>query len=458
MTRRLSILILLLVWAALIAGGAVAYLTCRTVLLADLDAALLRRARALPEVAQTAEAAPPLEESAGDRYVVANHFNQTQARMADGDSSARPVVLHSALAVLGDGSFVRTLTLRFTPRDGRGFITVVYSGSAQRMADLLSRLAWGLTLFGIVAGIIAAGLAVAVSRAALRPLRVTADAINAIDEQKLEQRLDAASLPMELQPVARQINAALDRIQSVFEGRKQFLADVSHELRTPVAALLTTLEVTLRRPREAGELTRALRTCMSDAKMLHQLILALLEHARGEVAGLSDGVEIFDAAALFRQCVDVALGLSLERKISLRLDLPDELMVRTQPQRLRGIVMNLLGNAVEHNRTGGSVELAAHAEEGALAFSVRDTGPGIAAPDLPDVFQPFYRAKNSRNTADSGVNSPHLGLGLFLVDSHIKALGGKCEVQSEVGVGTTISVHLPGAIAAPMMELEALAS
>ena len=179
-----------------------------------------------------------------------------------------------------------------------------------------------------------------------------------------------------------------------------------------VAALITTLEVALRRPRDAADLTRALQNCLSDARMLRQLVMTLLDHARNEAAGsAANEVETFDALALLEQCADVADGLALAKQVTVTRDLPSELMLRTQPLRLRGIVMNLLANAVEHNRVGGSVELRVETSGCDVNLEVRDTGLGIAAADLPHIFQPFYRAEQRAMHRDPDDRLPTFGAG-----------------------------------------------
>ncbi|MDB5332016.1 MAG: sensor histidine kinase [Phycisphaerales bacterium] len=455
MTRRIASAILRTVWATLIAGGLIAYLTTRSLLLADLDKSLVDRARALPALSKEVEANPRLEESAGDRYVIYNRLGQTVGRLPPSDAGTPPpAVLNAGFAKLGDGKRVRRLQLRFTPRDGGEPVIVVYSGSAERFDQVLSRLALALAVFGLFAGGAAAVVAVAASRSALRPLRDTTDAITAIDERRLDQRIAADNLPSELRPVAARLNEMLGRLERAFKQRKQFLADASHELRTPVAALVTTIEVALRRPRGPAELTETLRTCLSDARMLRELVQTLLEHARSETDALKDPAEPFDATALLHQCADVAGGLAALREVTVVRSVASGLTITSEAARLRGIVMNLLGNAVEHNRVGGRVELRAHSSGVDLEVVIEDTGLGIAADHLPHVFQPFYRASMAR-AGPEATDHQHLGLGLFLVDSHIKALGGECRIESEQGVGTTVHVRLPGVVLSQSAVLEA---
>ena len=464
MARRIAAAILLTVWAILVAGGLSAYWLTRAVLVHDLDQVLSGRAKALGEAAARGE---PVENAVTrvvargqDRYYVANRLR----RIAVGADTAasEPVATpeHAGFSRLADGRWIRTVTLRVPPADPSdpgGPITVTYSSTADDVGRALSRLALALTVCGIAAGAAAAAVATRVARAALRPLHAAANAVGEIDEGRLDRRIDAEALPPELRPVAGRLNAMLERLQRSFAQRKQFLADAAHELRTPVAALVTTLEVALRRRRDAEELTRTLETCLSDARHLKRLVHVLMEHARGEASAAShaERPERVDASHLLADCAQMAAALGVAKDVRVERSLPAAMPFVTQPQRLRSIVTNLLSNAVEYNRPGGLVHLSAHLEGTSLHVSVRDTGRGIPQEHVPYLFEPFYRADADRPGAAAAAagpkatgaeeETPHLGLGLFLVDSHLKALGGRCSVQSEVGVGTTMQVTLPAA-------------
>jgi len=226
-------------------------------------------------------------------------------------------------------------------------------------------------------------------------------------------------------------------------------------LRTPVAALVTTLEVALRRPRDSADLTRIARSCLADARMLRQGVEGLMEHARGQADPNKDVAEEFDLSALLNQCCDVVESLAQGREVTLVRSIAPGLFMNSQPRRIRGIAMNLLGNAVEYNRSGGRVELIAEPVGSEVQISVADTGCGISADQLLHVFQPFYRASERNSASQLQDDASHMGLGLFLVDSHVKALNGKCRINSKLNVGTTIAVKLSGLILREPAKLKA---
>ena len=468
MTKRIAAAILLTVWATLAAAGVIAYFTARAQLLADLDRELVARASLVPEVAGGADLPKQLRLRPGDRYLVREVPRRTmQMEASDVPPPREPEVLHRGFAALGGGRRVRNLTLEFPanlfgPGRPPATRTVVFSAPADRLDAVLRRLALGLSAFGVIGGAAAVAVALAAARSALKPLRATADTLGSISERQLDRRIDAYALPPELRPMAKRLNDMLAKLERAFAQRRRFLADAAHELRTPVAALITTLEIALRRPREQEELLEVLRICLSDARLLRRLVGSLLEQARSENPAMYHLIETVDLVALLGECAAVGEGLAAERDVRVVFDpganmttdtaggtaMPRPaatLPIRTQPERLRSVVMNLMSNAIEHNRAGGTVELGLRAGSGGdVEVAVRDTGSGIAPEHLPNLFQPFYRVESARPT-----ETHPLGLGLFLVKTHVDALGGECRVESEVGVGSVFTIRLPAVALQP---------
>jgi signal transduction histidine kinase len=445
MGRRIAIAILLTVWATLVAGGLGAYFAVRAVMLADLDAQMVHAARQLPALEALAE-----EEASGReaRYVIVDKAG----RRIDSSTVDPPAPIDvkpqaAQFVMLGDGRRYRSLTLPFTFKSGQR-VTVLYSEPADRFDAALTRLAWGLTIAGIAAGGLAAAVAVLASRAALRPLRETAGVIGAIDEANLNRRINAQQLPEELRPMAARLNEMIERLETSFQRRKQFLADASHELRTPVASIVTSMEVALRRPRDAGELTATLQTCLADAKLLRRMVQALLEHARGEATPPAE--ESFRLCQLLDECVLLVAPLAGEKGLTLMRSYSnaeaDDAELTADRRRLASAVTNLLSNAVEYNHTNGTIEISIAwpgGDDDQVEVGVRDTGVGIAAEHQSQVFEPFFRA--GRGGAGDAAAADHLGLGLFLVRSHVKAMGGTVRIESTPDVGTTFFVRLPRA-------------
>jgi signal transduction histidine kinase len=180
-----------------------------------------------------------------------------------------------------------------------------------------------------------------------------------------------------------------------------------------------------------------LNICLTEARHMRQLVQALLRQVRAEGESAVDDISDFDASELVTQCANLAQSLAREKDILLVGDVSGALPVRAEASRLRSVVMNLLSNAIEYNKSGGSVEVSARLKGSSAEIRVKDDGPGISPEDLPHLFQPFYRAGASRQS------DGHLGLGLFLVESHLKVMGGECQVESKLGQGTTFCVRMP---------------
>jgi signal transduction histidine kinase len=232
----------------------------------------------------------------------------------------------------------------------------------------------------------------------------------------------------------------LTRIEGSYLQQKQFLADMSHELRTPLAAMATSLQVTLRKPREPEEYRSSLHACESEVRHLKRLVELVMEQVRGDLRDRSEVIENLEAISLLEECVHAARLVGVEQNITVSFIFQERKWITTEPARLRSVVMNLLFNAIEHNRAGGRVELVATSTSAGIAMRVRDNGPGIAREKIPHLFEPFFRGDQSRR----GDGFQHLGLGLFIVRSHLRALGGRCTVESQIGVGSEFRLEIPG--------------
>jgi signal transduction histidine kinase len=414
-------------------------------LLADLDASLLARALAQPQVMDQdgnryLPVSPLLAE---DRFIVKNEIQQTVVRSTP-DAAHEPQKVRAAFLDTPDGSRLRSVTVRaFAIPQGaeKGTapqpVLLIFGGSAKHTDQLLNSLALSLSAAVLVGGVLAAAISRRVARKALRPLLVTADQVAQIDQSSLHRRIDCIGMPEELVAVATKLNEMLGRLDDSQKQRQRFLSDASHELRTPVAALMTAIEVALRRERDVDSYRQTLRTCLIDAKLLQRLVEVLMAQARSVAPRQEHEVEIIDLSTFIDECAHVLAPLAAERRVEIHNDERfGALQIESEPDRLRSILLNLVGNAIEYNREGGEVVLSCATRNGGALISVRDSGVGISDEHLLHLFEPFYRADASRS-------SGHLGLGLHLVQTHVKALHGKCEVRSKLGQGTTFDVWIP---------------
>jgi two-component system heavy metal sensor histidine kinase CusS len=449
MTTRITVAILLVTWTIIVVGDSAAYFTARETLLTLLDDSLVARATPLLDHSVNPNAPVNSLVPQGDVYEIrdaSNRVLQTFAGSAGLDSE--PLLVNKTFEYRADGKRYRTVAvsaLAREKRDGASQVTtVVYSRPAESFDKLTNYIIAVLSSIGAFCGLATGWVALKVSRAALRPLTETAEVIAAIDEKNLSQRIPSHKLPPELVPMTNRLNELLERLERVFSQRKQFLADAAHELRTPTAALLTTLEVALRRRRDQKALEEAMGSALNDARLLRRLVDKLMEQARSDHMLVRPRLEELDLAKLLRDSIDTVTSMAGEKDVTIDAQFPATLPFTTQRDRLQSIILNLLTNGIEYNHRGGKIEIVCAPTANGIQLSVRDSGTGISAEHLPHIFEPFYRADREKQG-----DTEHLGLGLFLVQSHIQALRGECIIKSERGEGTTVTVNLPAIAPTP---------
>ncbi len=272
----------------------------------------------------------------------------------------------------------------------------------------------------------------------LTPIRHLSHAVSQVSEKDFRLPVEPADLSWELLPIHARLTHTLDELRRAFVREKQAVADISHELRTPVASLLATLDVALRKPRSADQYRATLEDCRGIGKALGVLVERVMTLARLDADADQIAPEPTDAAGLAAGCAAIIKPLAESQGLTLSADVSPAEVV-TDPHKLREVLMNLLHNAVEYNRPGGTVKLTVRTPPaGGAEIEVRDTGIGMTAETRERIFERFYRADASRHAA--GV---HAGLGLAIVKGYLDRLGGSVAVDSTPGEGTTFRVTLP---------------
>lgn len=299
---------------------------------------------------------------------------------------------------------------------------------------LKQRLVWiGAATLGIV--IIGGWLLVG---AGLAPLKRLSHAVSQVSAKDFKLPIEPRDLPREVSPVAARLTHTLQELQAAFAREKRASADISHELRTPLAALTTTLEVALRKPRTAEDYRQTIEDSRQIARQISHLVERMLMLAWLDAGADVVRPEAVEINQLVEGCAAVGKPLAEAQGLRFQVDAEKSLLVRTDPDKVREVVMNLLHNAIEYNQPGGEVELRARSSPTGVMLEVRDTGIGIA-PELQDkIFERFYRGDPSRNAA--GV---HAGLGLAIVKEFVDRLGGRLSIESRVGSGSRFRVELP---------------
>lgn len=332
--------------------------------------------------------------------------------------------------------------------DGGGQVLV--GRNLHRERDQLRRLlAW---IIGSSAALLAVGLAGAwyLAKRITDPIErmtATAERISAVN---LSERLDVPLGRSEPARLAEVINRMLTRLQEAFDRQTRFTADASHELRTPVSVVMSQAELALAKERSPEAYRDALGACLRAASRMKSLVEGLLTLARSDAGMPLVRRESVDLRKVVERELEAVQTGVAERNLALTVDLHSTTVVG-DGDRLGQVVANLLANAVAYHRDGGNITVSLVAENDEAVLAIADTGIGIAAEHLPHLFERFYRADPSRSA--HGVGS---GLGLAICDEIVRAHGGRIEVQSTLGEGTTFVVRLPAAASSVPLSEEAV--
>jgi len=273
------------------------------------------------------------------------------------------------------------------------------------------------------------------SRRALRPVDEITTAARTIGIENLASRLPAPGTGDELERLTETWNATLARLESAVAVLWSFAGDASHELRTPVAVIRTSAELALRREREPEAYRESLREIAAESERMTQLVEDLLFLARRDARGAGMPMGPIDLRDVLNAAARELHGLADAREIRIRVASgTDAATIAGNAAALRRLFLALLDNALKYSAGGTEVNLSVSGKDGRVVGIVRDQGIGIAAEDIPHIFQRFYRASKSRS--DGG----H-GLGLSLAQSIAAAHDAVIEVTSEPGRGSVFQVR-----------------
>jgi signal transduction histidine kinase len=283
-----------------------------------------------------------------------------------------------------------------------------------------------------VAGV--AVLGVMTSNRALAPLAALTRAAGRVRADDLGIRMPVPPAQDEVAALAHSMNEMLDRLQRSFEAQRRFTADASHELRSPLTAITGHVSYLIRRTQLSEEQRESLRAIRTETERLGRLVTDLLELARTD-AGFPIDRAPLDLRDLIEDVhKDAAVTLPTT---SVTAETPETpVAVVGDRARLKQVLANLIQNAAKAGATSVRLTLAAGAEN--VVLEVTDDGEGIPDEALPRVFDRFYRVDGARSRDGGGS-----GLGLAIVKAIVEGHGGRVEVTSQKGEGTTFRVRLP---------------
>ncbi len=323
-------------------------------------------------------------------------------------------------------------------------LTIVYAAPMVRLREQVR----AAGVFIAIASLVLLGVTVLLAlwgiRRGLLPLRHLAGQAALVTAHRWDFRPPQDALQIaELRPLTQSMTNMLGRLEHSFVQQREFLGNAAHELKTPVAVLKSTLQSLLHRPRTSEEYRAGLEQSLEDLDRLERLLQWMLRLARAEQwahGALRRDLQVIDVAATCEEAVERIRTLAQARNTSIHLSTNGPVPLRADPEDLQLVWINLLENAVRYSPEGASVEVAVTRKDGDPARVIFDDhGAGIAAADLPHVFERFYRGDPSRTRATGG-----FGLGLAIAKALVEAYGGTITADSAPGKGTRMTVELPG--------------
>ena len=233
----------------------------------------------------------------------------------------------------------------------------------------------------------------------------------------------------------------ITRIRRLENMHKAFAANVSHELKTPLTTIKGFIE-TLQQMLADNEIQNSdafLKIIEKNVNRMVALIDDLLALSRLErLEGTVIEFESHPLSTLLNGAIHFCLAQAEEKKIPITLDCPDTLTVRVDPILIEQAIINLVDNAVKYSPEETLITIGAGFQKGFVVIEIRDTGNGIDKEHLPKIFNRFYRVDKGRSRNEGGT-----GLGLAIVKHIVQYHGGKIEVDSQRGKGTTFKISLP---------------
>src|SRR5262245_12433554 len=343
---------------------------------------------------------------------------------------------------------VGRITYASVPTLDGGWVTAMQPspsrGTLGRMSATLGFLQsvwWQFLLAGIVAGLISLLIARWLARGMTQPLRDMAAAVRRMEVGDYTARVETRSRD-EVGQLATAFNRMSAELELLERSRRDLVANVSHELKTPITAIRAHLENLADGIEQPDRDT--MQVMLNQTERLGRLVDQLLDLSKLESGEVPLQLEPMSLAPAVEQVIsEFSVGRAVT-DISLRDDVPDDLWVEADQERIHQVLFNLVDNAVRFTPPGGAVTIRAWRDEDRVQIELHDTGVGVAPEHLPRLFERFYRADPARSRDDGGGT----GIGLAIARSIVEGHGGRITAASQPGNGATFTFDLPAAHAA----------
>ena len=286
----------------------------------------------------------------------------------------------------------------------------------------------------VIIGLLAIGLTYRAVGRMLRPLKKLTDSVEAVDEQNLNRRVEPGGAQGEVLVLTESFNGMLDRLEEAFLIQKSFAANAAHELKTPLAVIKSSLQVLEMNPHpETADYQEFMEDTGKSLERIIKTVEGLLSLANLASVETDQKVEV---SALIRQAVQELSGKAKSAQVEMSV-FCEEAEVNGNPSLLYRAFYNLIENAIKYNRVGGQVRIAIKPDKEHVMVQITDNGIGIEAEAVGHIFEPFFRADQSRSQ-----KIPGSGLGLAGVKMILDKHEGEISVESQAGKGTRFEICL----------------
>ena len=333
----------------------------------------------------------------------------------------QPVALEVATRRLPGGVFLEV-----------GRTTLERERLLREVRGLLGWLLGLVVVLGLVGGF-------ALTWSTLTPLRQLADTLGHITRTgQFEARVPVGPGRDVISELGRTSNNLLARIELLIRGMRDALDTVAHDLRTPVARLRSRAETALAGNADSDGSREALADVVEEADRVSSLLTTLMDISEAETGVMRLDRTAVDVAAVAAETVELYEDVAEQKGVTLSREVPDGLLASADRPRLRQVLANIVDNAVKYTPSGGRVSIKGRSAGDDVVIEVADTGIGVAPEHLQRIWDRLYRA-------DGAGPERGLGLGLSLVKAVVEAHGGRADVSSVPGQGTTLTIVLPRA-------------
>jgi two-component system, OmpR family, sensor kinase len=327
-------------------------------------------------------------------------------------------------------------------------VSRVVAGLRTSEADVAPQLLLGtMFLLAPLMLLISVALAYVLAGNTFKPVDRLITEVEAItDGRSLHRRVPTDEADEELSRLADTLNRMIGRLQTSFGALRRFTADASHELKTPLTVVRADVERAMHPATKREERMLALEEAMQEIARMSDLVDSLLTLARADEGRFDLHREPLPLEPLVRDVFETALILGEDAGLTVSLPLVENAVVEGDSARLRQLFLNLITNAIKYTPRGGHIEITLSLRNNnEIGFTVRDSGVGIAAADLPHIFDRFWRADKvrSRRPVEGMAERGGFGLGLAIAQWIAQAHGGSLLAQSRLGRGSTFTVLLP---------------